>query len=153
MLLKVKKQRLKKCQERLKKFRWDAGRTDIHLDCPEQTRTYDHLICTSSLALKQHGVTETLTRISTRSLMVRHAMISYTTTLSLDLFIHGKELVKAIPQGCIKEQRNIFKVLGTRCCAINRNCYFKCIKHKESVHGKSLKVQVNLLNIKNLLYP
>ena len=56
--------------------------------------------------------------------VVRHTMISYATSLSLSLLIQG--------------------VLGTRWCAENRDCYFKYIRSTESLHGKDLRIQVNL---------
>ena len=85
--------------------------------------------------------------------VVRHTMISYAASLSLNLFIHGRGLMKAMPKGCTKDQSHTSKVLGTSWCAENKDCYFKCIRHTESLHGKDLRIQVNLPKGKNLPFP
>lgn len=67
-------------------------------------------------------------------------MISYASSPGLNLFIHGRELMKAVPQGCTKDQRNAPKVLGTSWYAVSRDCYFKYIMHPESLRGKGLRI-------------
>lgn len=93
------------------------------------------------MGLKQRGVTQTSARIPTGFLMVRHTTISCAASLSLNLFIHGRMLVKAMPRGCSTDQRSTSKVLSTHWCIVNRDCYFKCIRHTESLLGKGLRIR------------
>lgn len=87
------------------------------------------------MGLKQCGVTQTSARIPTGFLMVRHTTIGCAASLSLNLFIHGRMLVKAMPWGC-SDQRSTSKILSPGRCAVNRDCYFKCIRHTGSLLGK-----------------
>lgn len=58
--------------------------------------------------------------------------------------------MKAVPQGYTKDQRNTSKVLGRSRCAVNGDCYIKCIMHTESLHGMGLRIKVNLISDYNI---
>lgn len=59
-----------------------------------------------------------------------------------------KRVNESCASGCTKDQRNTSKVLGVHYIEI----VFLCIMHAESLHGKDLRIKVNLPKGENLPY-
>lgn len=114
---------------------------DIYLDCSEQTRTCGHLVYRSPWA----SSSEVSHRPQPESppgrfLMVIHTEMRQPPWASACLFMGGDYWELCLGP-LLRIRETTLQVLSASWCTVNRDCYCKCMRPAEGLHGTGLRIR------------